>query len=296
MALGALLALGTAPRSAHASCPATYGTNCNSVCEYKAADDTVECTLNGSGAEVYIVEDYDATPNTYEAWGVSSSSYFCCTFTHSADQNPIDYIEAYGTDYADTMRFTWSGGSYELTNTDADYAISAYIYGNSEDDGIRGSSSSSNNYSEYLYGEDGDDTIAGYGGPDYISGGSGDDTLNGGSGDDEMSGGSGHDEMSGGGQDDTMEGGDDEDRMSGGTGDDDMDGGDAGDVMCGDGHDSGDTLDDGDSNDEGTYVDQLWGDESADTYYCHDGSTKTDDDGPNPPCDNTLTSRPGLCP
>ena len=74
---------------------------------------------------------------------------------------------------------------------------------------------------DYLFGEDGDDTIYGGSGENYTEGGTGDDTIYGGDDLDYILGGDGNDTISGGNGTDYIEGNEGNDTINGDDGDDD---------------------------------------------------------------------------
>jgi uncharacterized secreted protein with C-terminal beta-propeller domain len=95
---------------------------------------------------------------------------------------------------------------------------------------------------DYIWGDEGHDTIDGGKGDDeiyaddgndQIDGGGGDDTIYAGEGDDDISGEEGDDDIWGGRGDDDIEGDGGEDDIHGGKGDDDLDGGEDGDDLSG---------------------------------------------------------------
>jgi len=77
---------------------------------------------------------------------------------------------------------------------------------------------SGTSYADYLYGDDQDNILEGYGGADYLYGRDGADTLTGGEGSDRLEGGSGDDNISGGADNDIIIGGDGTDTLDGGEG------------------------------------------------------------------------------
>src|SRR4051812_137041 len=82
-----------------------------------------------------------------------------------------------------------------------------------------------------LFGEDGNDRLAGASGRDTLNGGAGDDNLTGGSSGDRVSGGSGNDQLFGNGSGDRVDGGDGNDLLDGGSGNDNELGGNGDDTL-----------------------------------------------------------------
>ena len=136
-----------------------------------------------------------------------------------------------------------------------------------------------------IFGEIGNDTIAGGALTDVIDGGDDDDLLVGRGGDDDLSGGAGNDTLLGGAGNDVMDGGTEGDTLTGNAGDDTMSGDAGADLLVGqdgsdflDGGADNDTLDGGAGNDvleggAGTDVlrgrggdDELAGGEDLDFY------------------------------
>ena len=295
---------------AYGACPSGYGTACESRCSTSSA--TVTCDLSGAGgaSEAYAVTDYSLDYDI-EIWGEYDGDAFCCEY------NQVDEVILIGTDYADSLYFTYSGLTYNLADYDTT-DVTGEIKGGGANDTIRGSHS--NDIDETLRGEAGDDTILGNGGADYLYGGDNDDTLSGGNGDDWLYGDAGEDTLNGNGGDDFMYGGDDgdimdggpgddfmygqggADRMSGGPDDDDLDGGVGADILCGDGESAGggDRLYDGDGTAESPNGDILYAHVAADTDECGGSNTKWDGNAVDwaGQCAGhpTQTSRPSACP
>jgi len=282
-----------------------------------AVDGTNVCVINPSGTvwtcdispatddgtEIYVVDNFETSTYTYEAWGILNSTPYCC---HIQNEYP-GLITVEGSVYSDTISFVWASATYHIGHAFG-YVdpIEAEAWGDADADTIYGSTCDED-YAEWLYGEAGNDTIFGYAGDDYLDGGAANDTLAGGTGIDTMFGGTGSDTMIGGaGADDmcgastcdgtTADGGD---FMNGSEGADTINGGLGADVICGDnvGGTNADTLNDGDDDDEGEVHDVLWGATSADTETCGDDSTTWDALGTDGGlCGGTEPSRPDLCP
>ncbi len=128
-------------------------------------------------------------------------------------------------------------------------------YGNALDNVLVGHVGT--NTTDELFGDLGDDTIAGDDGDDYlygeegrdlIKGGDGDDELYGGADNDRLYGGDGNDRLYGEADDDLLYGEEGNDNLFGGEGDDTLKGGDGDDGLYG--GDGNDTLEGGDRNDE----------------------------------------------
>jgi hypothetical protein len=284
---------------AHAVCPTTPvnwdAEGCDGRCTTTSTAFTCDVSGAGGSSMVVIVEDYATGAYEYEAWGNYNGNPFCCY--SDADYEPTE-IYIYGSAYSDTLEFTFPGTGSNLHAHTAT-PISAYIYGGTLDDIIRGSYDNTATYAEYLYGEGGDDIIIGNDGDDYCDGGGGNDDIDGNAGDDTIYGGAGNDSLKGGDGDDTIYGGDGIDNISGGAGDDFIDGGAGGDVICGDSETSGDTLDAGDLVDEAV-PDKLWGANAADSDYCRTDGTYWDGFAADPTAvcagNPTLAGKPGACP
>jgi hypothetical protein len=305
----AWLALAPGDARAQTYCPTTpvnynaYG--CNSVCSYSSGDWTCDVSSSEDSAMITAVVDFSAAAE-YEAWGWywylddqqdKQKQYFCCY-----EDQTIDNVILNGSTYADTLSFTWDSLTYNL-GPYLGNPVTGWAYGNTGNDTIKGSDLASN-YSEYLYGEGGGDTIQCYGGDDHAYGGADDDVIFGGSGGDHLEGEDGDDTVLGGTGDDTLYGDSSSsptpsgyDVLAGGDGDDDMYGGPLGDAMCGDGG-TGDYLEDGPSDTTSdTPPDKLWGNSAGDSLSCTNSGTLTDStSSATGPCTRTLTSKPGACP
>jgi Ca2+-binding RTX toxin-like protein len=279
---------------------------------------TCDVSTAGGASSVVVVEDYDTSGSDdhYEAWGDYDGELFCCQVT---DDDDVDEVKVVGSNYSDTLRFSWDSLTYNLQAVSGEAALDAEIKGGTGMDSIYGSDSSSG-IVEVLFGEGGADTIRAYdgddelhGGPeddamfgdngdDYLDGAEGDDSMYGGNGEDDMYGYGGNDIMLGGGGDDDMEGGDGNDQMSGGSGGDYMTGQSGSDFICGDSSGvNADLLFDSDYDSE-TIPDQLWDEDtsSSDTISCWDSSTDFGGSGIYTigacGASATLSSRPSLCP
>jgi RTX calcium-binding nonapeptide repeat (4 copies) len=82
-----------------------------------------------------------------------------------------------------------------------------------------------------LFGQDGNDRLAGASGRDLLDGGNGDDNLTGGSGGDRLRGGPGNDQLFGNSGNDNVQGGDGNDLLDGGSGNDSESGGNGDDTL-----------------------------------------------------------------
>ncbi|MDF1588649.1 MAG: putative Ig domain-containing protein [Gammaproteobacteria bacterium] len=127
-----------------------------------------------------------------------------------------------------------------------------------------------------LFGEAGDDLLAGNAGNDWLSGGIGDDKLAGNAGNDTLSGGDGNDTLIAGEGDDVLEGGKNVDYLYGEQGHDRVFGGSGDDFLWGDSEyldeslHGDDYLDGGDGNDQlvgGAGSDTLIGGQGVDTLF-----------------------------
>ena len=132
-----------------------------------------------------------------------------------------------------------------------------------------------------LYGESGDDVLAGNQGNDWLSGGVGNDTLAGNDGNDTLLGGANDDDLLGGQGNDTLEGGLDSDQLFGEQGDDRLFGGKGNDFLWGDSEyldvsvHGDDYLDGGEGNDQlvgGAGIDTLIGGQGEDNLFGEQGA------------------------
>ena len=112
-------------------------------------------------------------------------------------------------------------GVITLENGTVSFSIEAH-FGTSGNDQIQGTG--------FLYGADGNDTLAGGAERDTLLGGDGNDTLAGGGGNDRLGGGKDDDTVDGGSGDDTLNGDDGNDVLVGNLGSDTLDGGEGLDV------------------------------------------------------------------
>jgi len=316
-----------APGLAHANCPGAFedkvcdplGTD---ICTYTGSgtSTTLECSVAGAGSAstIIAVSDFETGDDEVEVWGDYGGTVFCCDM----DMNNTYNVTLYGSDYGDTLQFTYDSNANNLAPI-ATYSpgdMIGTIYGGDGADTIRGSNvgaGGSYDFDEFLYGEDQPDHIYGNGAADYISGGGyrdflyggigadtidgdlGDDTINGGLGGDTISGGAGDDIILGDAGDDTIDGDGGEDQISGGDDNDTIDGGGDADVICGDSGDE-DTISDGDLVAESS-PDQIWDeDASTSTLICADSSTNwgasTTTDVTGCISANKIVARPTDCP
>jgi Ca2+-binding RTX toxin-like protein len=117
-------------------------------------------------------------------------------------------------------------------------------------------------YTNVLYGGDGNDLIQGNGGGDSLYGEAGADTIEGGTGNDVIEGGAGTDSISGGDDADTIDGGTENDTIYGDAGDDSIRGGAGADTLYG-----------------GAGVDSIYGDAGADLINLDGGTSGYADGG-----------------
>lgn len=181
----------------------------NDICYY-ASGGLLKCGMarNGSttAATGTVVANFNAGTNTYSGWGTAANgNNFCCVYSGA---NVIK-VEMYGGTSGDTLSFFFDNGTIhrDLEPSGALFisSITAYMSGGDGADTMQGSFKATN-YSEELFGDDGNDAIDGNDGGDTIRGWGGDDILHGGDGDDNILGGTGADKIAGDGGDDTMEG------------------------------------------------------------------------------------------
>ncbi|MCU0800319.1 MAG: Hint domain-containing protein [Rhodobacteraceae bacterium] len=194
-----------------------------------------------------------------------------------------DVVLAAAETYAIEIRYWENAGLNGLSatvtppgGTSVNLATSSFI----------GSPTSTNTGNDVLQGGDGADTIFGEGGNDTLAGGLGADSLDGGAGDDSLlgqesndtlSGGDGNDTLDGGVFNDTLFGGAGADRLIGGDGSDVMDGGTGADTLFGDAFNDQLIGDGGaDSLEGGTGEDSLFGGADNDTLRGGDGADVLD--------------------
>lgn len=219
--------------AAFADCPGAYaGKSCNGgtgsdICTFTTT--SVTCSFadiaGTQGAEGYF---YNASSTEFRGFGSDATGeLFCCDYTGLVDACN-DYTtptaESFtGTNEADTMKLQYS--TYDLKCADP------VLHGWGGDDDIEGSRALAVNYVEYLYGDDGSDTIRGDAGLDIIHGGDGPDILWGGDDQDDVYGDAGNDQIKGEDSDDYLDGGIGDDQVCGGPGEDDIVGGIGDDVL-----------------------------------------------------------------
>ena len=118
------------------------------------------------------------------------------TLDGGAGEDAVDYGRTTGGGVVVDLRkerdqATGAAGTDQLTGF-------SEVYGSAADDTLIGSDANQpgpHGWSEYLAGEEGDDTIIGGGGPDLLNGGGGNDTIEGGPGEDQIQGGAGADRI-----------------------------------------------------------------------------------------------------
>ncbi|PTT82755.1 hypothetical protein DBR41_12965 [Pseudomonas sp. HMWF010] len=145
-----------------------------------------------------------------------------------------------------------SNGQYTYTQHQQDYhtgASDSFFYSIVDADGSTSSAiltinlvdhnypATASNSSDFIGGEDVNDTLNGLNGNDIVYGGAGNDTLSGGSGNDHLVGGAGDDILNGNDNNDILEGGAGDDQLYGGAGSDALLGGAGNDNLLGDADD-----------------------------------------------------------
>lgn len=162
----------------------------------------------------------------------------------------------------------------DTITVDLDVAFPVILYGDEGNDTLAGGAGG-----DLIYGGDGHDVITGGNGNDTLYGNFGSDTMMAGVGDDEVFGGIGRDVVTGGAGDDTLLGGNGTDEIRGGDGNDRLEGkGKADTLSGGDGNDTiisgagADLIDGGDGDDfldanpHALFRDTLLGGEGRDRY------------------------------
>jgi Ca2+-binding RTX toxin-like protein len=244
--------------------PPTYsGSDCwvngVEVCTYAGGENPVICDINVAAtvgnSSAYAVSDFatgDPGDPLIEAWGtifwidgggVNHVDNFCCMLGDDLDdEGDVETVEIYGGPGNDTLGFQFTYGGTTYNQLEEEYSPSDAAYGGGGNDTIKGADVT--NQEEWLFGDDGNDTISGFLGFDYMYGGWG------------------------------------RDYMSGGAEDDWMDGGEGADVLCGDGAGGipgrDDYLTDGDILTETPTADVLWSAQAYDSAACGSTSTKWD--------------------
>lgn len=269
----ALGAFWSAP--AEATCPNTLtNADCGTICSLNTTTHDYDCNTSNSGGSggsvAFAVSDY--TSGYHSVWGTDdTATAFCCEVAG----NDVDKLILTGTTQNDDLYFQYHAGQVNVTlddiNTNAN--MEGVINGDTEDDNILGSYSTTATYSETLNGNGGTDEIDGDAGNDTINGnedgdiiigGDGNDTINGGDYLDTIYGGSGNDTINGDGEDDTIDGEGGDDTINGGNDDDTIDGGTGDDTIHG--NDGADSITGGDN------VDLIWGDAGIDYISGGDGN------------------------
>lgn len=82
------------------------------VCTYTPATSTWTCDVSGAAgpSNVVVVTDLDTAANDLEAWGDWNGELFCCELTGN-DAGSAAAVKVLGSDYNDTLSFTWLNGS-----------------------------------------------------------------------------------------------------------------------------------------------------------------------------------------
>jgi len=256
------------------------------VCDvhYAEGASTLTAVSNYVGGDISIW-------GTYHNNGVDET--YCCHYTVVG--NNYDYVKIDGSDYADTIKLTYTSGSeYNLDAISGTlHASVSLLDGN--DLYVGSNATDATGYEEVCSGNDGDDTMSGGNGDDTLYGNAGADTMLGGPGVDDLQGGSDNDTIAAGIGDDLVNGESGDDAISGGDGDDDLDGGDGADILCG-GAGGGDILDDADGTYENPLYDKLW-DTDGSTGYCGSTSTRKGGGGVTASgCSSTTLLAPPACP
>lgn len=256
---------------------ATCAMNDIHACTYDPASETLVCDMaefpcdEAQPATRAHAFSYDGHTERLTVAGQCSVDEqplpFCCV--QDFGDGIVEHVRLYGTRKADEVI------GFQIREDDANgnlvkhslasptgVTMDAEAYGRQGGDLLWGSETISPNYSEDLYGEEGNDTIRGH---------AGDDDLWGGPGINELFGDDGDDSIRGGPQVDTIYGGDGEDRIWAGESGDFVYGGDKSDRIWGQG--GGDTIDAGSGDDEvmaGTGNDTVEGGPGRDVLHGDD--------------------------
>jgi hypothetical protein len=188
-----------------------YLHDCDGLCTYTSTTDAITCDIDnfcsGVGGDLTIIGRYGTSLNEYSAWVTCddvNTTVACCTYNEGAGED-VDTIYAMGTQYDDYIYFHYGPTiiTEELKPT-ANHDLVGVMDGEAGNDHLNGSPHDQNDYTEYLHGDDGDDSIEGNEGGDKIWGGTGNDVIYGQDGPDRMIGGWGDDELYGGDGDDVL--------------------------------------------------------------------------------------------
>lgn len=180
--------------------------------------------MDGNGNGYSLTDTADAefvVLGANGSFGSTGTSRFCCAVTD--DDLELYLVRVTGTSGADTLHFkapsTLSGIDLKNPAATPTHLVAGMIEGGEGGDTLYGASAE-DDYVEYLYGEDGDDSLTGSYGDDMLDGGAGNDALSGQGGDDLLIGRGGNDGMAGGADADLLLGEDGNDVLDGGVGDD----------------------------------------------------------------------------
>ncbi|MFZ1470682.1 MAG: Hint domain-containing protein [Paracoccaceae bacterium] len=218
-------------------------------------EDGNDSILGGDGDDSLIGGAGDDTIN-----GGAGADYF----NGGAGMDYADYTDSNAGVTVDLAAQTGLGG-----HAQGDTVVGMDgIYGSAHDDVLLGydgfSANPTDPYTNFLYGNAGNDYLDGRDGDDSLYGGADNDTILGGGGNDLLDGGSGHDLLYGGDGDDRLYGGDGRDTLDGGTGADLIYGGADEDYIYGD---IGDTVDGGDTGADFDTLDlTAWGKANTNIY------------------------------
>lgn len=296
------------------ACPSPYnGLSCNpggtNVCAAPGSNWICEAERSGAAtqdATMYAVYESTGawcTIDTYCAFGEDGyGNAFCCEIDPTTPGKTIVSVVLNGTDYTsgsgDTLDFEYSTGGVTRFLRDAvGVTLTGFQYGGDGEDHLWGSGSTSSDYDESLFGQDGADLIHGRNGGDTLYGGFGGDTCWGDNGDDMVYGESGSDTLYGGQGNDYLQGGYGDDYMNGDGNADDIYGEFDDDTYCSGADTAADLLaEDAAINSD----DVLWGD----AYDVEEGGGETT----VPPgdacfgggtsaveCESTLSTAPAFC-
>ena len=221
---------------AQAACPGVFsGQACNpngtNICAVSGGGWNVECYLSPGPEDDFNTESWyilGSSNTDFKGYGYEADQGdpFCCELTvnDGCAGNPITLV-VNGSGRRDAINLvdTVSGHAMDCSTS--------VIYGEDENDTIRGSNALTNH--DFLYGGPNDDNINGREGNDFIDGGGNDDVCFGDPGEDEIHGGTGNDTLIGDPGNDEIYGEAGDDRIKGGNGDDYVEGGDDNDNICG---------------------------------------------------------------
>lgn len=257
------------------------------VCDlhYAEGASTLTAVSNYVGGDISVW-------GTYHNNGVDET--YCCHYTVVG--NNYDYVKIDGSDYADTIKLTYTSGTeYNLDAISLPLHASVSLFGGN-DLYVGSNATDATGYDESCSGNDGDDTMSGGNGDDSLHRDAGADTMLGGPGEDDVDGGADNDSIVGGMGNDYVNAQAGDDAVSGGDGDDVLIGGDGADVLCG-GAGTGDDMDAGDDTFENPLYDKFWDTDGSVAYCGSDGYSRKGGGGVTASdCSSYALLAPPACP